>query len=681
MGRPIQSSADYAAIAVAPLLIFLMLSSLAGFLMVVLYDGPFILRVCWVILMYTMGSVAVALITIEENRGYASMYAGALGLATLVVMTQFVGSPLFSAFLVFVIGFLADRIVHDCTIIDDRVDSSGRGLLDGITGNRVGKRGHQPGRTVLYLALGALPLFGIGQFFLGTDPTRLAQARWLLLLYLFAALSLLVVTAFLNLRRYLRQRGADMPHTTTLAWLIGGMGMIAMVVGIAYIAPMPGRLIASADMPDFLTPKPQTASRYGWGSEGANPNPNGAATTSEAQEKQEDAPEPQSSNATKKGAPPGGSQGNRKDGPAGQQSGGKKSGGQNSNEQKSKPSSKQQQSGSKQTPSKQSSQNQNASQQQRNSESPDQKSSGEKPSNSGNKRSQQSKSESQNDGEQQASDQSKSKSQPDSQNQTDGKQDSSEQSGANQDAQTQSAGNESDRKSDPSESSDGEQSDAPESTEEASGDSESADASDGSKDEESRSEQQAEAGDNQSQQSQPSQENSSNQSSSPSTPRSPPFQLPSGLTALLRPILFLLLIGAVFFGFYVNRRALLEWWRGLFDRERSSEASATKSAVVDESEPPRPFASFRNPVGKSEGREAVVITFQALEAWCREQGTERRDDETPSEFVRRVAKDFPGLADPAIRVVDAYNRIVYGRGAASRSDVDAAAGVWQGFAG
>ncbi|MEM9366043.1 MAG: DUF4129 domain-containing protein [Planctomycetota bacterium] len=626
MGRPLQSSADYAAIAVAPLLIFLMLSSLAGFLMVVLYDGPYILRVCWVILMYTMGSVAVALITIEENRGYASMYAGALGLATLMVMTQFVGSPLFSAFLVFVIGFLADRIVHDCTIIDDRVDSSGRGLLDGITGNRVGKRGHQPGRTVLYLAIGALPLFGIGQFFLSTNPTRMAQARWLLLLYLFSALSLLVVTAFLNLRRYLRQRGTDMPHTTTLAWLIGGMGMIAMVVGIAYVAPLPGRLLASVDLPEFLTPKPQSASRYGWGSEGAKPKDGGAATTSETQREQEGAPESQSSGAAKKGAPPGGSQGNREDGPAGQQSGGKQSGGQQTDRQDS-------------------------GDQKGSTESANQESNGEQSSRSGNKQSQ------------------------------------SERQGD----QTKPSGSEAENEPSQSDSREGSQTDAPEPTQR--GDNadgadkdrgklpDSTEETESSQQDETPSKQQSDTPENQSQPSKPSQDSSSNTSSTPTPPRSPPFQLPTGLASLLRIFLFLALIGVVLFGFYVNRRALMEWWRGLFDRERSSKSPATETAMVDPSEPPRPFASFRNPVGKSADREAVVITFQALEAWCREQGTERRGDETPSEFVRRVAKDFPELADPAIRVVDAYNRIVYGRGAAVRSDVDAAAGVWKGLAG
>ncbi len=57
-------------------------------------------------------------------------YAAALGAATFVVMSQFVGSPLFCAFILVVIAYLADVIVRDCTIIDDDVDASGEGLID-----------------------------------------------------------------------------------------------------------------------------------------------------------------------------------------------------------------------------------------------------------------------------------------------------------------------------------------------------------------------------------------------------------------------------------------------------------------------------------------------------------------------------------------------------------------------
>ena len=125
-----KSFADYAAIAVAPLLIFLMISSLANFLMLIFYHGPYPLRVAWVVLMFTMGFVAIARVAIEQDRVYSLGYAVVLGFAGWVAMTRFVGSPIFSGFILLVIAYLADRIVNDCTLIDDTVDASGQGLTN-----------------------------------------------------------------------------------------------------------------------------------------------------------------------------------------------------------------------------------------------------------------------------------------------------------------------------------------------------------------------------------------------------------------------------------------------------------------------------------------------------------------------------------------------------------------------
>ncbi len=131
---------------------------------------------------------------------------------------------------------------------------------------------------------------------------------------------------------------------------------------------------------------------------------------------------------------------------------------------------------------------------------------------------------------------------------------------------------------------------------------------------------------------------------------------------------------------WMHRGALADWWRRLFERDQDL-ASDQTLGVVDESDPeapPRPFASFRNPIGnEKDPRRVVVITFQAFEAWTREQGWKRTKDETPSEFMRRVASCVPQAAAAATEIVEAYNRIVYGRGKATRDDLNAAKQVWQ----
>jgi hypothetical protein len=156
----------------------------------------------------------------------------------------------------------------------------------------------------------------------------------------------------------------------------------------------------------------------------------------------------------------------------------------------------------------------------------------------------------------------------------------------------------------------------------------------------------------------------------------------STMFGMLKWVILLALL--VFIAFFVVRNldAILAWWDSLFADEEDAPSAAEpieRKSIQPES-PPRPFSSFRNPAGDPDPRRVVVITFQALEAWCREQGVERTPDETPTEFVRRVATQFPSLGQSAVQVVDAYNRIVYGRAAAQQNDVEAANSVWQVFA-
>ena len=151
---------------------------------------------------------------------------------------------------------------------------------------------------------------------------------------------------------------------------------------------------------------------------------------------------------------------------------------------------------------------------------------------------------------------------------------------------------------------------------------------------------------------------------------------------MLKWLIFLGLFAFIAIFIFRNLDAIMAWWDSLFaEEDRETTAQQPSPKKLQPETPPRPFSSFRNPVGDPDPRKVVVVTFQALEAWCREQGVERSPDETPSEFVRRVAVQFPTLGQSAIQVVDAYNRIVYGRAAAAKNDVEAASSVWQVFAG
>ncbi|MBB3206620.1 hypothetical protein FHS27_002432 [Rhodopirellula rubra] len=670
MNRRYQTLADYVAIGLAPLLIFWMLNSLAGFLMLVLYQGNYPQRVMWTLFWYTMGATALARVTIEESRSYSSVYATALGAATFFVMLRFLGDPIFSAAVIMTIGYLADRIVHDCTIVDDGVDSSGQGLVDSARKwferlrsprdnqasppqtktdapkKQIGLQGHQPGRTVLYLALGALPLFGIGQFFLRDNPGSWDSARWQLASYLFASLSLLVVTSFLNLRRYLRQRNTEMPGQVTAAWLLGGIGLILLVLMLAILAPLPGQAIVSFQMPDFLTSSnPTSASRFGWGDEGADqPGEGGEAKAAPRPDAKTPSDAPESATRTQAGAPPGGDSGKRDDGPVGKESGGKKAS-EKSNDESGKTKS-------------------DGSQPKDNGDG--KKSDGQKPNteNNGSKSPDAKPPENQAPKSEPSAPQSPDRPNPDN-NQSpkrdpppSGESDS-QQNQPDQTEQSQPESGEQDERS--SEQNDDTSSDAndkkPES-QEAPPNQSPAENSPPPSDESAESPSQAPA---------PEPASSTDWSG-----------LLAGFTGLMKFLIIAALFAIVAVYVYLNRDALMAWFNNLFGASDSTTGTTpTRAPTKEPPQPRRPFSSFENPVGNADAGQVVVLTFQALEAWGREQGVSRTEDETPSEYTRRLVSQFPNLQQSAIRVVDAYNRVVYGRAMAGRDDVTAASSVWQ----
>jgi hypothetical protein len=103
---------------------------------------------------------------------------------------------------------------------------------------------------VLYFSLAALPLFGIGQYWIpASDVGRRRYVFFLLLVYVAAALSLLVSTSFLNLRRYLRQRRVEMPLPIAGTWVGMGAVLIVLVMLLAALVPRPNAEIALSRVP------------------------------------------------------------------------------------------------------------------------------------------------------------------------------------------------------------------------------------------------------------------------------------------------------------------------------------------------------------------------------------------------------------------------------------------------
>lgn len=273
--------------ALAPGLIIGMICCLVFFLIIVVCRGEFAVRLMYILGLYTFASVLVARIAIEQSRAISMAYTSVLGVATLLVAMQFVAFsgalslfafPILVGFLI-LIGFLADRITFDCTLIDDSDDSSGVGLLQslGVVKNPQSsptatdhKPRHNPGVWVLYFSLLAIPLFGLGQLTIpASEPESLRSAYWFLFGYLFFSMCVLVLTSYLGLRRYLRQRKVEAPIQLNAIWMFGGFAGVLAVLLVVGLLPLPSGSQGIFDLPiRFETTTKIQSSRFGWGSEG-----------------------------------------------------------------------------------------------------------------------------------------------------------------------------------------------------------------------------------------------------------------------------------------------------------------------------------------------------------------------------------------------------------------------------
>ncbi|MFN6412446.1 MAG: DUF4129 domain-containing protein [Planctomycetota bacterium] len=283
------TSFDYALAALAPVLIILMIGSLVYFLITTLYRGDFHARLMWILGLFTMASVLITRIAIEQSRAQSLTYLGLLSAATLFVAPRFfvlegllapLSIPILIGFLALIV-FLADRITMDSTSVDDAQDSHGYGLLqslglfkrsDSVSANpeRSDKKGrsHNPGVWILYFALLALPVFGLGQFFL---PSGQAQrvALGCLVIYLSAALALLVMISLLSLRQYVRQRDVEMQTGMSWNWLASGIGSVLGLVLLMAILPLPMLGANTWELPFKLSSRDDMSpSKWGWGNEG-----------------------------------------------------------------------------------------------------------------------------------------------------------------------------------------------------------------------------------------------------------------------------------------------------------------------------------------------------------------------------------------------------------------------------
>lgn len=664
--RSTETLADYAVVAISPLLVMFMVGSLVFFLIQIFYQGEFNARLSFVMAMFVMGTVCVARISMEESASYAAPFAGALGVVVFIALLRFVEfrgplagiSPIISLFLMLVVWWSANQLTWDCTLLEGKRDTSGQGLLKRLwrTGSAeqsvapskelagqtikpplteppestwwqdwfsLGTKVHTPGLWVAYFTFAALPLFGIGNLFLSQASVETRRyAFQLLVIYVGSAIGLLITTSFLNIRRYLRQRDLEMPISMTARWL--GMGLFIGLAILVVCTILPRRnpeysvtQLRWAQI-EIGSPK-QKPNSVAVGPEGAKGN--SSATTPANQPDLSKSKEPGSAGGQSgtTGSPQG--QGTEQ---------GQKSGGSNAGEGNSG------QSGQKGTP--------------------DQNNAG------GNN----------NSGQQSGSPMGSAGQKVGDGNQEKGQ--SSSQENADNASEPGKEGAKGSQKSDGSKS----QSSAPNSDRSSNTPSSNTSGSQGA----SRNNEPENWNQKNSKPAEPPPPNSPPNASSP--PPQPPTQpstpskisLPSmTLGGLIQGLFYLIVIvGAIVLAYYFReelaaawQKFLAEWhafWGGLGARKVDAQGGVTEPTPLP---PPRKrFTEFANPfssMGRGMSPEALIrYLFDALEAWGADRGLPRKSEQTPQEYVEQLAMKFPSLAQGLYLLGDLYSQVAYAKG-------------------
>lgn len=303
--KPEKTFGDYLAIGVSPALIMVLVGSLVFFLAELSYHGGHGDRLRFTLGCFVLASVLISRIAIELGKESAFLYGLALGGVTSLWLIRNVEPPFIGIALLGVIWWCVNKLVWDCTMIEDDEDATGEGLLDSVgfreggkaeaspeTGRQRGRlvfwqhatmpaqaedlaardaaaaednskpAAHTPGVWVIYFSLAALPLFGLGQTLLPrADAARRAEAFGFLWLYVLAALGLLITTSFLGLRRYLRQRFLRMPANIALSWTLLGTITALAVMGACVLLPRPDAAYSLSALAERLGSPPVPASK------------------------------------------------------------------------------------------------------------------------------------------------------------------------------------------------------------------------------------------------------------------------------------------------------------------------------------------------------------------------------------------------------------------------------------
>jgi hypothetical protein len=312
--REVPGLADLIATVISPILIMAMVGALIYFIIEVIYGGDYVDRLRWTFFFFVFGSVLVARMAIEFGDARAGMYAGVLGVVSFIAMLRFVEyppgfigqiGPVLNIGLLVLVWWAARKLTWDCTYIDDNREVSDRSLTEAAGLDQLerppewreperpaeeerplnenatwieryfrwrkaqDKKPHTPGVWVVYFSLAALPIFGLGQSLIDpNDGKSRSFSFWLMVIYVGSGLGLLMTTAFLGLRRYLKQRKIQIPGSMAGLWLGVGTAIILLFLAVAAILPRPNSETPLVKLDSITGSKDRDASEYAMNGDG-----------------------------------------------------------------------------------------------------------------------------------------------------------------------------------------------------------------------------------------------------------------------------------------------------------------------------------------------------------------------------------------------------------------------------
>ena len=323
--------------AINPALIMAMVGSLVFFLLHLMYAGEFETRINYVFSLFVFATVLIARIAIEEGKEQALPFGLALAIAIGMVLLRFQLNVVLTVLLVSTVWWCVHRLTWDCTVLANDPEGPGHGLLrsirlaqDAVQGGPspseqttssgkshpasptgvarrwwwivagTDRRPQAPGTTILWFALAAFPLFGIGSLFSVSARGSRQYAFLLFFVYIASGLGLLVTTGLLRLQQYLAKRQVEISAQTTGSWLIAGAGLTLFLLFASMLFPRPGAefsLSRPPAWPQLNRMPPRGTSTMAAGNDGWEQRPEnvGASERHEDQDSEHESVQPQSS--------------------------------------------------------------------------------------------------------------------------------------------------------------------------------------------------------------------------------------------------------------------------------------------------------------------------------------------------------------------------------------------------